>query len=544
MLALLAGFFAISFLVLIHEAGHFIVARIFGIAVPVFSIGMGARLFGFTWRGTDYRFSALPVGGYVQMAGADPFGEEDADALVDPEESFTAKPVWQRLLVMLAGPGVNLALPFALFVLLLMLGQPSPGSRVGMVLPGTAVEEAGLRVDDRILAVDGQPVQIWRDVEDALARVAGRAVPVVVQVLRDDAPLDLTLDVSNLRPSAISGLDLTSLGMREFYVSSRIGVDDPASPAAEAGLRTGDAIIGVDGASIQRFDHLLTALSGASHELTVLRREGDDLNRLSLKLEARPGFDPGSTPYANPWGLVPAMLFASRVEPERPAALAGIEASDRFLTLDGAPVLSFDHFMELVARSTEDGTPRELSLKVRRAGEVLSIAVTPQVRVVETETVHRPIIGVSAFGDIQRVVPFDRKYHSLAEAVPRGAAEAMGVIEETGRILRLLVVAEKRVQDNVGGPVAIFQVAGVAADQGFFTFARFIGVISVSLGIINLLPIPVLDGGQIAFLLVEQLRGRPLSLELRERVQMVSVVGLVILMLLVTANDIQRWVGL
>ena len=131
---ILAGLVMISFVVVIHEFGHFIVARAFGIGTPVFSVGMGPRLFGFMWKDTDFRVSALPLGGYVQMAGADPFGEEDANSWVDPEEDFMKKPVWQRLLVMLAGPAMNIGLPFVVFTGVFMLGDSLRDNQIHRVV--------------------------------------------------------------------------------------------------------------------------------------------------------------------------------------------------------------------------------------------------------------------------------------------------------------------------------------------------------------------------------------------------------------------------
>ncbi|MBW1879720.1 MAG: site-2 protease family protein, partial [Deltaproteobacteria bacterium] len=132
---ILAGLVMLSVLVIIHEFGHFVVARLFRVGVPVFSVGMGPRVGGFRWKGTDYRLSALPIGGYVQLAGADPFGEEDPDAYVDPAEDFMQKPVWQRFLVMLAGPAANLALPLLILSAILMAGEQRPDTVIGMVLP-------------------------------------------------------------------------------------------------------------------------------------------------------------------------------------------------------------------------------------------------------------------------------------------------------------------------------------------------------------------------------------------------------------------------
>ena len=177
--SLLAGLVAIGILVVLHEFGHFLFAKLFGVGVPVFSVGMGPRLFGFHFRGTDYRISALPLGGYVRMSGADPFGEEDPDEVVAPEEDFMRKPIWQRLLIMFAGPLFNLAFPFVVFTIVLMLGEPRSVSEIGLVLEDTPAFDAGLREGDHVVAVDGEHGQL-----DVVVRVL--VVHLVVPAARPD----------------------------------------------------------------------------------------------------------------------------------------------------------------------------------------------------------------------------------------------------------------------------------------------------------------------------------------------------------------------
>ncbi len=162
-LFVVAGVVMIGVLVIVHEAGHYVVARLFKVGTPVFSIGMGPRIFGFRFWDTDFRISLLPIGGYVRMSGADAFGEEDAEGWANPEEDFMRKPVWQRLLIMLAGPAANLILPFLLFTGIYMLGMPMPDSVVGVVRPGSVAEQAGIRSGDEIVAVAGSEVSKWKE---------------------------------------------------------------------------------------------------------------------------------------------------------------------------------------------------------------------------------------------------------------------------------------------------------------------------------------------------------------------------------------------
>jgi regulator of sigma E protease len=153
----------IATLVFIHELGHFIVAKLCGVHVRIFSLGFGRRIVGFEMGGTDYRISLLPFGGYVMMAGADSFGygDEDDDLLDDPETSFMRRPVWQRLLVMMAGPGFNLALPIVVFTALFMAGEPQPSAVIGDVTLDAPAGEAGMLPGDRIVSVAGQEVTTW-----------------------------------------------------------------------------------------------------------------------------------------------------------------------------------------------------------------------------------------------------------------------------------------------------------------------------------------------------------------------------------------------
>lgn len=541
---LLAGLFLIGFLVVIHEAGHMVFAKLFGVGVPVFSVGMGPRLIGIHYKGTDYRISALPIGGYVQMAGADPFGEEDRSLFVDEDEDFMRKPVWQRLIIMAAGPGVNLALPFVVFTLLLMAGEPNTSSIVGAVLPGTAAQTAGLLVDDHLLSVDGVPTEIWEDVKVALDEHLVTGGPVDLRIDRDGAEQTVTLPATALVANAEGRADIQGLGLMPAYLEPFVGIDASASPAGVSGLENGDLIVTVDGEDVDRWDDMIAALDGDQHLLGVKRASDDEVEELEITLEANPEWVPSPAHYANRWGLGPAMLYVGNVEEDGPADRAGVKRLDRIVRADGKDVLTFTHFIEILAFTTQNSDePRPVALELLREGEPLSLQLTPELRVVSGEAYSRPIIGVRSTVYRFRPVATTSKRYGPVAAFRKGAGQSLEVIGYTVAILGNIFTGQSDPKDNIGGPVAIFQVAGQSLDAGLFTYARVIGMLSISIGILNLLPVPVLDGGQILFYAVEGIRGRPLSLELRERFQMVGVVGLVILMLLVTVNDISRWIG-
>jgi len=537
--SMIAGLVLVSVLVVIHELGHFLVARWFGVGTPVFSVGMGPRIWGFRWLDTDFRISLLPMGGYVLMSGADPFGEEDASAWVDPELDFMKKPVWQRLLIMLAGPVMNLALPWVVFTGVLMAGQPQLDPYIGRVIPGTAAEEAGLRPGDRVVEVQGEAVDIWGDV---VASLTDATVPVRLGVVRHGERLDVTLPsgVLELDPDGVARVK--TLGISHFPHAARVGVSDRSSAAWAAGVRPADGITEVDGEPVDTLGELLAALSaGGTHTLDV-RRVGADDKVQSLELSI--------TGDGSDWGFESLETYVGYVDDGSAADEAGVKVGDKMVSIDGVPLEAWGDVIDLVGRTTadirsDDDEPRPLTLEIVRNGEPVSLTFAPRVtrQLIRGEPTYRPVMGVIQFQDAYATGGTLVKYFGPGEALSRAADEYFLIFRASIRMLGNLVTGNTRVNETLGGPVAIFHAAGLAADQGWFAFAKMMGTISFSLGILNLLPVPVLDGGQIMFYLIEGLRGRPLPLVLRERILMIGVLAIAALMLYLTVGEVGKLVG-
>jgi regulator of sigma E protease len=534
-----AGLVMVSVLVVIHELGHWLVARLFKVGTPVFSIGMGPRIAGFRWLDTDFRISALPVGGYVQMSGADPFGEEDADAWVDPEADFMRKPVWQRLLIMLAGPAMNLALPFVVFTAVLMAGQPQLDRSIGRVVPGSAADAAGLRPHDVIVKVEGQPVTIWSDVSTLLSSADAT---IDIEALRGDQPVVAQLPRSELVLDPDGIADVNSIGLSHYPHGSRVGVSDRSSPAWKGGLRPADGVVSVDGQAVDTFQGVLDRLGeGGSHVVVVKRIDDDDtVSEHELTLVSDGG----------PWGIEPLETYIGFVDGGSAAEEAGVKVGDKIVAIDGTPILAWGHVIDLVGRTTEgmtsdDDEPRPLVLELIRDGEPLSLTFAPRVtrQLIRGEPTYRPVMGVIQFRDAYATGGTVVKHFGPVEAFERASEECWLILRSSFRMLGNLVTGSTRVNETLGGPVAIFHAAGLAADAGLFAFAKMMGTISFSLGIINLLPVPVLDGGQIVFYVIEGLRGRPLPLVIRERILMVGVLAIAALMLYLTVGEVGRLVS-
>ncbi len=558
----LAAVAMVAILVFIHEFGHFIVAKACGVHVPVFSLGFGRRLFGVRFGGTDYRVSLLPFGGYVKMAGAN-FGymdEDDEDLPDDPERGFMRRPVWQRLLVVAAGPAFNLALPLVVFTVLLMAGEPQPAPVVGGVDRDSPAATAGVLVGDRVTAVDGTAISTWDELLTLLHEEEGATHSLEVQ--RGAKTLSLSLFLP----------EDTSVGISHSRPSALAGVDDPASPAGRAGLQTGDLVVAVDDqpvgdwVELQQLVAAVPTTPGTQLRVGVETADGDER---SLVLVADPSWQVLDGPVLGAeqaWGLLPATLFVGSVSstvdkdpdgalsgcvpapppPESPASKAGIQAGDRFLAIDGQPVLGWGDVLDAIAASMEgegdEAHARAVDVELIRAGERVALTVQPQV-IEDTNSLghfyYRPILGVTRMGGFVDG-PMTRVYYGFGAAVGRSVEETthlMGfIVEQLGK----LVTGEAAVKRSLGGPVEIVRQASQAAEQGLFVYARMAGMLSISLGIVNLLPVPVLDGGQILFFSVEAIRGRPLSHRLRERAQQVGVLFLVLLMLSVLIFDLQK----
>lgn len=431
-------------MVVIHEFGHFIVAKFFGIRVDVFSVGFGKRLWGFKKGDTDYRISLIPLGGYVKMAGEN-LDEQRTGA---PDE-FMSKPKWQRLCVAVAGPVMNILTALAIPAVMAMMHHEVPAyldkpALVRAVEPNSPAEQADLQPGDLIVKVDGRTDPKWRDLEDTIAVNPDQDLPLTVK--RDGDSKQITLHVGS------RAFDQEKIGYSGLKANDeRLAVRDvkPGEPADAAGLKPGDNIIEVNGNRVEQSEY------GGMEIIRVIRSSVD----------------------------------------------------------------------------------KPLTLKVRRGDETLDIHATPrmdegELRLGFTQTITgREMVN-------QRL--------SLLAAIRYSVDENIRIIQLTRTALAQVFVGKRSARDTLTGPVGIAQIVGQAAQEGSGQVLRLTALLSLNLGIFNLLPIPVLDGGLIFMILLESflgLFGLPLSLRIKERMMQVGLVMLMLLMGFVIFNDIsKRWI--
>jgi regulator of sigma E protease len=426
-------------MVLVHEWGHFIVARLCGVRVDVFSIGFGPRLFGWKKGPTDYRVSALPLGGYVRMAGQD-LSEVDSGEKppTGAPDELMSKPRWQRALISFAGPAVNLLFPILLLTgLYSIAGVPYPAYldapvRVTGMPPNTEAQPNPLKAGDTILSINGVATPKWEQALLALSKVA------------PGSTIKMEIDESGVR--------------REIEVPVKDVADDPSRVI----------------------------------------------------------------------GFAPIRPIIDQVAPGTPADRAGLREGDVITAVNGNKIEYWEQFRQ--ATHSSNGQPMTLDLS--RQGQTVQVTVTPKKGAADTdEKVYQ--IGVLPRDETEY------KHVSFSESVRLSGEKTVGTIGQTVDAVGKLFSGRVSIK-QLQGPVGISHMAGQAVRKGPMDVIFLMVVISVNLGILNLLPIPILDGGNILLLGVEGIMRRDLSLSFKERFVQVGLVFLLVIFAIVMYHDILR----
>jgi regulator of sigma E protease len=529
----------LGLLIFVHELGHFLVAKACGVRVLKFSLGFGSPIGFGRWRlawergGTEYVVAWFPLGGFVKMLGENPDEEESPEALSDPAHALNAKPVWQKLAIVFAGPGMNLLLPVIVFAGSLAVGMPRPAPVVGMVESNSPAVAAGLRAGDRISSVEGEPIRWWDELDERVRASAGELLD--LRVTRGEHEIELQLPV--LERSGIDefgGVESVGwAGLRHERLLPVVGIPETDAPAARAGLRSGDLIREVSGVPVEDWSQLEKAYATAENpaRLRVERGSPGSVQTLEIEVPA-----PGTLAKL---GVIPATALISQVSPGSPAERAGLRPGDLILTADGAPVGSFASFAQTVR--TSGGRPIELTHA--RAGEIHEVTIRPELQATDTGLgvdEERYLIGITAeSASTVGAVATDRERNPLV-AIPRAVGMTVAV---TGTYLRGLgkIVTGEVSRKQIAGPIGIAVIAHNALQRGWEAYLSMLVMISINLGILNLLPIPVLDGGQALLFAVEGVKRRPVSIRTKEMFQQFGVVLLILIMGLAFWNDISRY---
>ena len=444
--SLLAFLVALAVLIAVHEWGHFWVARRLGVKVLRFSVGFGRSVWQRTGAdGTEYRLALIPLGGYVKML-------DEREGTVAPAElgrAFNRQSVGVRAAIVSAGPIANLLLAIALYWLVLCLGVPGLRTLVDAPAPNTPAARAGLQMGDEILSVNDASTPTWEQLGLRLVQAALDDAPLAFEVRRADGT----------RQALVLDADLSQ------------ALEDPA--------------------------------------------------RLHESL--------GLAPYRPP---LPALL--GQLQADGPAVQAGLRSGDRVVRMDGSPVADWADWVGQVRSRPDQAVPIEVS----RRGEMLRLDLRIGAR--EQDGVRIGFVGASPEvpQQLQDSLRAEYRYAPLA-ALPMAVERTWQMSVMTVRMLARMATGRLGLE-NLSGPVNIAQYAGYSAQIGLVSYLGFLAVISISLGVLNLLPIPVLDGGHLAFYLAEWVRGRPLSERVQHWGQQAGILALALMMGLAFYNDFMR----
>jgi regulator of sigma E protease len=430
---LIAFLFVLGVLIVVHELGHFLMARRIGVRVLTFSLGFGPKLIKLTRGGTEYCLSAIPLGGYVKMAGENP-----EDARTGAPDEFLSKSKWQRFQVLVMGPLMNLLLAVIVMAVVLYQGAPRPAFEREAVVIGTFAEksaaaQAGLKLGDRIITVDGDPVESWDQYSAAIVPKAKRDV--TIGFVRSGRPGQRTVV-----PAAQGKYELGDLGIQPL-VHPEVATLSKGQPADQAGLKIADVVMAIDGRADPTYEELIAAI-----------------------------------------------------------------------------------------RSHQD---RLLRLTIKRSEQRQDVTVTPR------QVGDKAMVGAQFnFFETYSVKP------GPIDAVKLSVAQNWDWTKQIGQTLGGLLTRSTSVKQLMG-PVAIADLSGSAAKAGWIPLFTLMAMISLNLGLLNLMPIPVLDGGHITILALEGVARRDFSLKVKERMLGAGFVLLLMLMVTVIVNDLMRlaWVA-
>jgi regulator of sigma E protease len=432
---ILALIFVLSVLIVFHEGGHFALAKLFKFPVEVFSLGFGKRLFGIKRNGTDYRVSLIPLGGYVKVVGLGPDESDVVAGTHAPEPVAGSR--GKRLAILFAGPGVNLILALLLTAGALSLGIEVPKYQdeapvVKHVDAGSPAEQAGVRVDDKIVKLSGRPVTTWREVELDLGLAPRENIPVTIE--RGGQTVEVTL-----RPKPQTKYDIGYTGLNA-YLPAVIGELVNGYPGQKAGLQVNDRITAVAGHPVDGYYEVVRQVREAS------------------------------------------------------------------------------------AAFTKDA-PQPIEFTVDRAGKTLTIPITPRAEASSWKIGFKPKYEL-----VRKRLPF---VQALGASWNENVKQAQTTFATVGRLFR--GTGSMR---QLSGPIDIAKFSGEAARTGLAPLLGLMGMLSLQLGIRNLLPIPLLDGGQIFVTLLESIARRDFSLKVKERLLQAGFVFLVLVMVTVLYFDV------
>jgi regulator of sigma E protease len=545
---ILAGVILLGVLIAFHELGHFLFAKALGVRVLVFSIGFGPKIFSYTHNGTEYRLSIIPLGGYIRM-----FGEslEEELSLEEKKQSFMHQKIWRKSLIAFAGPLFNFILPVILLFFLLLGKEEVLAPRIGnMALDGVAAK-AGLQVGDLVTSVNGEKVSSFNE---------------LAEIISKNPEIDLKFGIARMKSSKLENIDIvvkpeskdSSNILEKGQKLGRVGImpavelpivlvkDD--SLWSKAGLKSFDEIKKIDSQEIKNSQDLINALKNVeSGSLVEIERpNGETKEKLSIKAPAFSlAFNEQKTDLKAEqelWqknGISLANGVILEVTLGSQAASLNLLPKDRIVTIDGEKFLSSLQ----IHQALSDTKPHTIEV-LKADGTILKQELTLEKGMLEKVDLNTDVLNLFGVKLAEVFSPGEtiERYVGPMEALKRASVQTLSIVTMTAKSLWLLVKREVPAS-QIGGPIMLFDVAQQAAQKGLAFYISIMCLLSVNLGLLNLLPIPALDGGHLLLFSIEAVQRKPLTAKTRAIATQLGVALLLTLMAFAVFNDLSRIFG-
>ena len=528
---------ALGFLIFIHELGHFFAAKRCGIRVEKFSIGFGPRLIGFQRGETEYCISALPFGGFVKMAGESP------DEQKGEEGEFASAPVGHRIFVAIAGPAMNFLMGVILFsfvylvgldhgtmwLMEMLIGRSDRMAQIGLVADDSPAKQGGIEPGDTIVSINDRKIKNWQDFNTTILTHPDEELKIVVS--RDGQPKTLYVTPKSLDRNGIGQIRVSA---RQSAMVQSITED---SEAAKAGVQARDVIESINGRKIYHVPEFNSVIwdpfnpFGSAHRRIYKEINENPNSEVALGIQRGAASLTASFPVN--W------VVNAVVEEGSEAENAGIQSGDEIVSINGESIKNFELYpklYELAAANPDHPVEIGLLRGSEQLNATLSFAVSDDTDQLNLQGLHWKL-SLDGLALAVPSVPIPK--YNVVTAVGEGVQTNWLILEMVVKVLKRLVTREVKTK-HLTGPIGIVDATRRVVEFGLRSLLFFVGFISVNLAIVNLLPIPIADGGQILFFTLEKLRGRPLSIRKQMIIQQVSIVLLAGLFLYITFYDILR----